>query len=90
VRFLYRTANAKDSPQSIARIDRTARKVDICRTFMRMIAAIVPPADERLSTAVLCTDRIPTVQEPGDLQLFRSLSDSCGRCGRYLAGYSRL
>ena len=83
VRFLYRTADAKDSPQSIARIDRTVRKVDICRTFMRMIAAIVPPADERLPTAVLCIDRVPTLQEPGGLQLFRSLSDSCGRCGRY-------
>jgi hypothetical protein len=27
VRFLYRTANRKDFPQSIARIARTARKV---------------------------------------------------------------
>jgi hypothetical protein len=83
VRFLYRTADAKDSPQSIARIDRTVRKVDVCRTFVRMIAAMVPPADEQLPTAVLCTDRLPTLQSPGDLQLFRSLSDSCGRCGRY-------
>jgi hypothetical protein len=62
VRFLYRTADAKDSPPSIARIDRTARKVDICRTFVCMIAVIVAPADERLPTAALCTDRVPTVQ----------------------------
>jgi hypothetical protein len=62
VRFLYRTANAKDSPQSIARIDRTARKVDICRTFVWIIAVIVSPADERLPTAVLCIDRVATVQ----------------------------
>jgi hypothetical protein len=46
VRFLYRTADAKDSPPSIARIDRTARKVDICRTFVWMIAAIISSADE--------------------------------------------
>jgi hypothetical protein len=59
VRFLYRTADAKISPQSI---DRTARKVDICRTFVWMIAVIVPPADERLPTAVLCTDRVPVLQ----------------------------
>jgi len=69
--------------QNTARIARTARKVDICRTFVWMIAVIVPPADERLPTAILCTDRVPTVQEPGGLQLFPSLSDSCGRCGRY-------
>ena len=56
MRFHYRTADAKNSLQSIARIDRTARKVDICRTFVWMIAIIVPPADERLPTAVLCTD----------------------------------
>jgi hypothetical protein len=37
VRLLYRTADAKDSSQSIARIDRTARKVDICRTFVRAV-----------------------------------------------------
>ena len=61
MRFLYRTADAKDSPQSIARIDRTACKVDICSTFVWMIAVIVPPADERLPTAVLCTDRVPTL-----------------------------
>jgi hypothetical protein len=48
--------------QSIARIDRTVRKVDICRTFVRLIAVIVPPADERLPTAVLCTDRVPVLQ----------------------------
>ena len=48
--------------QSIARIDRTVLKVDICRTFVRMIAVIVPPADERLPTAVSCTDRVPTLQ----------------------------
>ena len=35
--ILYCTADAKDSPQSIARIDRTARKVDICRTFVRSV-----------------------------------------------------
>jgi hypothetical protein len=62
VRFLYRTADVKDSPQSIARIDRTARKVDVCRTFVWMIAVIVPTADERLPTAVLCTDRVPTLR----------------------------
>jgi hypothetical protein len=37
VRFLYRSADGKDSPQSIARIDRMARKVDICRTFSRAV-----------------------------------------------------
>jgi hypothetical protein len=62
VRFLDRTADAKDSPQSIVRIDRTARKVDICRTFVWIIAVIVPPADEWLPTAVSSTDRVPTVQ----------------------------
>jgi hypothetical protein len=51
VRFLYGTADGKDSPPSIARVDRTARKVDICRTFVWMIAVIVAPADERLPTA---------------------------------------
>jgi hypothetical protein len=34
--------------------------VAICRTFVRMMAVIVPPADERLPTAVTSTDRIPT------------------------------
>jgi hypothetical protein len=53
VRFLYRTADAKDSPPSIVRIDRTAHKVDICRTLVWMIDVIVPPADERLPTAVI-------------------------------------
>jgi len=62
VRFLYRTADGKDSPPTIARIDRTARKVDICRTFVLIIAVTVPPADERSPTAVSCTDRVPTVQ----------------------------
>ena len=62
MRFLYRTADAKDSQPSIARIDRTARKVDICRTFVLMIAVIVPSADERLPTAVSSTDRVPTLQ----------------------------
>jgi hypothetical protein len=61
VRFLYRTADAKDFPQSIARIDRTARKVDICRTFVWMIA-VIAPADERLPTAVSSTDRVATLQ----------------------------
>jgi hypothetical protein len=46
--------------QSIARIDRTVRKVDICRTFVRLIAVMVPPADERLPTAVSSTDRART------------------------------
>jgi hypothetical protein len=73
----------RKSWQNTARIARTARKVDICRTFVWMMAIIVPPADERLLTAVISTDRIPTVQEPGGLQVFRFLSDSCGRCGRY-------
>jgi hypothetical protein len=62
VRFLYRTADAKDSPPSIARIDRTVGKVNICRTFVRMIAVIVPPADERLPTAISSTDRVPILQ----------------------------
>ena len=62
MRFLYRTAYGKDSPQSIARIDRTARKVDICRTFVWMIGVIVPPADEQLPTAVSSTDRVSSVQ----------------------------
>ncbi len=51
--FLYRTADAKNSPQSSDRIDRTARKVGICRTFVWIIAVIVPPADERLPTAAM-------------------------------------
>jgi hypothetical protein len=37
VRFFYRTADAKDPQQSIAHIDRTARKVGICRTFLRSV-----------------------------------------------------
>jgi len=47
VRFLSRSADAKASPQSIARIDRTARKVDICRTYVRAVLSIVyrPPWD---------------------------------------------
>jgi hypothetical protein len=36
VRFLYRTADAKDSPQNTARIDRTIGNMIICRTFMRV------------------------------------------------------
>jgi hypothetical protein len=47
VRVLYRTADGKDSPQSIARIDRMVPKVDICRTFVRAVLSIVyrPPWD---------------------------------------------
>jgi hypothetical protein len=37
VRFLYRTADAKDSPPSIDRIDRTARNVGVCRYFLRSV-----------------------------------------------------
>jgi hypothetical protein len=33
---------------------------------------LLSSADAALSTAVISTDRIPTVQEPGGLQLFRS------------------
>jgi len=40
VRFLYRTANAKDSPQSIAR---TAHNVEICRYFLRSVSTLLPP-----------------------------------------------
>jgi hypothetical protein len=36
-----------------------------------------------IPTVLISTDRIPTVQEPGGLQVFRFLSDSCGRYGRY-------
>jgi hypothetical protein len=35
VRFLYGTANGKDSPQSIVRIDRTFVNIAICRAFLR-------------------------------------------------------
>jgi hypothetical protein len=37
VRFFYRTADAKDSPQSIARIARTVFNVAVCRTFLRSV-----------------------------------------------------
>ena len=37
MRILYRTADAKGSSQSIARIDRTARKVLISRSFVRLV-----------------------------------------------------
>jgi hypothetical protein len=43
VRFLYRTADAKGSPQSIARIDRTDRSVEICRYFLRSVLTLLPP-----------------------------------------------
>jgi hypothetical protein len=39
--------------QSTARIARTTGIAAVCRTFMRMIDVIVPPADERLPTAVI-------------------------------------
>jgi hypothetical protein len=48
--------------QDTDRNARTASKVYICRTLVWMIAVIVPPADERLPTAVLCTDRVPVLQ----------------------------
>ena len=48
--------------QSTDRMARTARNVVICRTLVWMIAVMVPPADERLPTAVSSTDRVPTVQ----------------------------
>jgi hypothetical protein len=35
VRYLYRTADTKNSPQSIARIDRTFVNIAICRAFLR-------------------------------------------------------
>jgi hypothetical protein len=46
--------------QDTARIARTDRNVAFCRTFVRLIAVMVPPTDERLPTAVLSADRIPT------------------------------
>ena len=41
MRFLYRTADAKDSPQSIARIDRTDRKGVFCRSFSWAVLLLV-------------------------------------------------
>ncbi len=46
--------------RNTARIDRTAHNVKFCRTFVWMIAVRVPPADERLPTAV----SVPTAYRP--------------------------
>jgi hypothetical protein len=78
-----RTIYCRSVRQNTARIDRTFLNVAVCRAFLRAIATVVPLADEPLPTAVSSTDHISTFQESCDLQLFRSLSDSCGRCGRY-------
>jgi hypothetical protein len=41
VRFLYGTADAKESPQTIARIDRTVRNIAFCGTFLRAVLLLV-------------------------------------------------
>jgi hypothetical protein len=56
VHFLYRTADGKDSPQSIARIDRTDRSVEICRYFLRSVLTLLPPVlDSRACAEMLYT-----------------------------------
>jgi hypothetical protein len=54
--------SCRNIQQNTARIDRTVGNLAISRAFVWVIAVIVPPADERLPTADLCTDRVPTLQ----------------------------
>ena len=60
MRFLYRTADAKDSPQSIARIDRTDRKGVFCRSFSWAVLLLV------IDRQWIITDRSRKYRPPGN------------------------
>jgi hypothetical protein len=82
VRFLYRTADGNNSPQSIARIDRTFVNIAICRAFLRATLR------EVIDRQWIVIDRCPEYRPLIDLVEICCLAGlflgdgSCGRCGR--------